>query len=126
MLYMAKGRDQAGSFQRHYLGQPNYHLCHISWGREDQVNNGVGGERPEETDRLGVGRGGKQQCSGTGQGQGQSPRVKLRPAEQAALGSLYKWLLCQEGTSALTSVRERVARLQTDRADSPFASPPGG
>lgn len=123
MLYMAKGRDQAGSFQRHYLGQPNYHLCHISWGREDQVNNGVGGERPEETDRLGVGRGGKQ---GQVKAKAKAPGLNLRPAEQAALGSLYKWLLCQEGTSALTSVRERVARLQTDRADSPFASPPGG
>lgn len=57
MLYRAKGRDQAGSYQRHYLGQPNYHLCHIL-GQRGQVNNGVGGERPEqETDRLGGGAG---------------------------------------------------------------------
>lgn len=76
VLYMAKGRDQAGSYQTHYSSQPNYHLCHIL-GQRGPVNNGLSGERPEqETDRLwgGVGRDGKHRCSGTGQGQ--SPRVK--------------------------------------------------
>lgn len=104
MLYRAKGRDQAGSYQRHYLGQPNYHLCHIL-GQRGQVNNGVGGERPEqETDRLGGGAG---SIDVQGQAKAKAPGLNLGAAEQAALGSLYTWLLCQEGNSALESLNKR-------------------